>query len=76
VDYNKVIAENLRAYRKKLELTQEALAGKVDLHSNYIARVERCDERLSLDGLIRIAKALKIPPHLLLVPESYREDPK
>ncbi len=74
VDFHAVIANNIRAYRKKLGFTQESLAAKVGLHSNYIARVERSDERLSLDGLLRIAKALKIPPHLLLIPESYRQE--
>jgi transcriptional regulator with XRE-family HTH domain len=74
VDFHKVIAQNIRVYRKKNGFTQEALAGKVSMHSNYIARVERSEERLSLEGLIKIAKALKIPPHMLLIPQSYKEE--
>lgn len=74
MDHHKLIAANVRGYRKKRGLTQEGLAGKVSLHSNYVARVERSEEKLSLDGLLKIAKALKIEPHLLLIPESYKTE--
>jgi transcriptional regulator with XRE-family HTH domain len=74
VDYHKLIAANIRGFRKKRGLTQEALAGEVSMHSNYIARVERSEEKLSLDGLLKIARAFKIEPHLLLIPESYKSE--
>jgi len=60
VTIHEIIAKNIRSYRKKRNLTQEALAGKVSFHANYIARVERCEEKLSLDGMAKIAKALKV----------------
>lgn len=74
VDYHKVIARNIRGYRNKLGFTQESLAAKVSMHSNYIARVERSEEKLSLEGLLKIAKVFKIDPHLLLLPESFMDN--
>jgi transcriptional regulator with XRE-family HTH domain len=66
VTIHHVIGSNIRRYRKKLGLTQEALAAKVYFTSNYIACVERAEEKVSIDGLAKIAKALKITPDLLL----------
>lgn len=40
-------------------LSQEKLAEKADLHPNYVGRVERGEEQVSLTALLRIAKALK-----------------
>ncbi len=67
---HELLGRNIRAERKKLGLTQEALAAKARFSSNYIACVERAEEKLTLDGLVRIAKVLKLEPYILLVPES------
>jgi transcriptional regulator with XRE-family HTH domain len=40
--------------------TQEHLAEKADLHPNYLGRVERGEEHISLAALRRIAKALGV----------------
>jgi transcriptional regulator with XRE-family HTH domain len=40
--------------------TIEALSEKADLHPNYLGRVERGEEYISLSALIRIAKALRV----------------
>jgi transcriptional regulator with XRE-family HTH domain len=74
VDLQHVIAKNLRGYRLKKGLTQEALAGKVKIGANHLARIERAEEGLTLERWSTICKALKIPPHLLLVPESYKNE--
>jgi len=41
-------------------LSQERLSEKADLHPNYIGRVERGEEHVSLIALRRIAKALDV----------------
>jgi transcriptional regulator with XRE-family HTH domain len=76
VDLRTVIAKNIRGYRLKTGLTQEALAGKVKLGANHLARIERAEEGLTLKRWDAICKVLKIQPHLLLIPESYREKSK
>ena len=42
----------------RLEFTQELLAEKAELHPNYLGRVERGEEHISLAALRRVAKAL------------------
>ena len=56
----KLIGEAVRIYRKRAGLTQERLAEKADLHPNYMGRVERGEEHVSLAALRRIAHALKV----------------
>ena len=70
----RIVAQNLRHYRKKANLTQEGLGWKTKLHPNYLGRVERGEDTISIDNLEKVAKALKIAPHLLLIPESYKSE--
>jgi transcriptional regulator with XRE-family HTH domain len=56
------------------ELTQEKLAQKCGMHDNYISKVELGKVNVGIDNISRIAKALKIPPHLLLIPDSYKSE--
>lgn len=74
MDLKIIIANNLKGYRLKMGLTQEALAGKVKIGANHLARIERAEEGLTLERWDALCKALEIPPHLLLIPESYKKD--
>ena len=58
--YRTVLGENIRTYRRNAGLSQEKLAEKSDLHHNYIGDIERGEENVSVDALMRIATALKI----------------
>jgi XRE family transcriptional regulator, regulator of sulfur utilization len=58
-DYRVALGGAIRARRKRARLTQERLAEKADLHPNYLGRVERGEEHVSLIALRRIAKMLK-----------------
>jgi transcriptional regulator with XRE-family HTH domain len=59
--HRRLLGENIRAHRKRLRLSQEKLAERADLHPVYIGDIERGEENVSLDSLVRIAKALKMP---------------
>ena len=51
--------DNVRSRREAQELSQEQLAERADLDRTYISGVERGVRNLSLNSVVRIAKALK-----------------
>ncbi len=55
-----ILAANMRKRRAELHISQEKLAELADLHRTYISSVERCHRNIGIDGLERIAKALKL----------------
>lgn len=69
---DKIVSENIRGYRKKAGLTQEALAIKSGISPNYLACLERNEAGIALARLEKIAKTLKIEPNLLLIKDSYK----
>jgi DNA-binding XRE family transcriptional regulator len=58
--YRKILGENIRTHRRNAGWSQEKLAEKSDLHHNYIGDIERGEENVSVDALMRIATALKV----------------
>jgi transcriptional regulator with XRE-family HTH domain len=60
-DYRVILGAAIREKRKHAGLSQEKLAEMADLHPNYMSRVERGEEQVSLAALRRIARALKVP---------------
>jgi len=58
--YRRIVGQKVRAYRKEAGLSQEALAEKASLSYKYLGEVERGYVNVSLDSLMRIAKALKL----------------
>ena len=58
--YRRVLGEAIRTYRKQAGFSQEKLAEKADLHPVYISTVERGAKTISVDALMRIAKALNV----------------
>ena len=49
-----------KEYRRKLKLTQEALADKADLNTRTIQRIENEEEIPSLETLSKLVNALEI----------------
>lgn len=56
----KAIAARLRKTRQDKGLTQEDVATKAGLSTNYYARIERAEVTPSVDTLEKLVKALKI----------------
>jgi transcriptional regulator with XRE-family HTH domain len=58
-EHRKKLGQALRRHRERAGLTQEALAEKAELTAKYLGEVERGLVNISLDSLVRLAKALK-----------------
>lgn len=58
--HRKILGENIRTHRRNMGWSQEKLAENSDLHRNYIGDIERGEENVSVDTLMRIATALKV----------------
>jgi transcriptional regulator with XRE-family HTH domain len=66
MDAREQFAANLRAERKRLKLSQEALGYCCDLNMSEISRLERSQRDPRLATIVKLAKALGIPPARLL----------
>lgn len=65
-DIKYIIADNVKIYRKKQNLTQAELAELADLSLDSIKRIEGGKTTLSLDNFMRIANALDVPLSFLV----------
>lgn len=72
VDYAKILAGNVKARRKELDLSQEKLALDTDIDRTYISGIERALRNPSLTLIIRLAERLKTTPAALLSPPKGR----
>jgi transcriptional regulator with XRE-family HTH domain len=61
-DLRKVLASNMKRYRKARGLSQAKLAEIIDISENYIAMIESARRFPSLSMLERIARALQVDP--------------
>ena len=61
----KGFGQNLKDIRATKNLSQEKLAHIADLDRTYISGVERGVRNISLINIIRLAKALEVPPSKL-----------
>jgi transcriptional regulator with XRE-family HTH domain len=62
-----ILAHNVRRLRKKLEVSQEELAHRAKVHRTYMGSIERSEQNISIDNIEKIARALDVAPHELLV---------
>lgn len=70
-DLQRVAGVNIRAYRKKLDVSQEELADTLGVHRTYMGGVERGERNLTLRSLERLAERMGVDPvDLLRLPKS------
>jgi transcriptional regulator with XRE-family HTH domain len=56
----KKVGERIRQLRKAMNLTQEELAERSGLHTNYVGQVERGEKNLTLETLEKIVLGLDV----------------
>jgi transcriptional regulator with XRE-family HTH domain len=61
-----VIGVKIRERRRRMKLTQEALAERLSLTANYVAHLERGSRGSSLGTLLTLARVFRCTPRNLL----------
>lgn len=65
-DIRYIIADNVRLYRKRENLTQAELAERADLSLDSIKRIESGKRTMSLENFLRISDVLNVSLPFLL----------
>lgn len=60
MDVTQVFSANIKRFRQKQDLSQEALADLAGLHRTYIGAVERGERNITLINANKIAEALSV----------------
>jgi transcriptional regulator with XRE-family HTH domain len=69
-----ILADNIRAYRKREHISQEELADVCDLHRTYVGSVERGERNVTLSTLEIFAVALGVSVPELLTKKATKND--
>ena len=68
VEFDKyAVGRVVRRLRKEKGLSQEVLSGLAALARSHLAMIESGDKQANFETLWRIANALSVPPHVLVL---------
>ena len=70
----RAVAAEIKALRGRLDISQEELAHRADVHRSFIARLEVAETQPSLAVLFRLAEALEMDPAKVVRAVSQRVD--
>lgn len=70
----RILADNIRAYRRTKQISQEELAGMCNLHRTYVGSVERGERNVTLRTLETLAAALGVSVPELLTKRAFEDD--
>lgn len=62
-----LIGKVIQKCRKERHITQEVLSGLADLDRTHYSKIERGLRSPTIDTLFKIASALDMPPHQLMI---------
>ena len=57
--YRRKLGDAIRYRRKARKLSQEKLAEHAEVHRNYIGLIERGEQNITIESLVKVTKALK-----------------
>ena len=61
-----MLGRTIRKLRNKLGISQEELAYRACIYRTYMGDVERGERNIAVLNIIKVAKALKVKPSVLL----------
>ena len=65
-----ILSSNIKRCRTKNNLSQMALAEKLEISTNFVCDIERCKSWVSPNTLVKLASALEIEPYELLMADA------
>jgi len=69
-----ILSNNIKRCRIRDNLSQIALAEKLDISTNFLSDIERCKAWISPETLVKLATALNIEPYELFKADSLLTD--
>jgi len=69
-----ILSNNIKRCRQRDNLSQMALADKLDISTNFLSDIERCKAWVSPETLVRLAAALNIEPYELFKSDALLSD--
>ena len=63
----KILGENIKRLRQESGLSQEELAHRSGIHVTYLSGIENAHRNPAVGKIAKIALALKVEPHILLM---------
>ena len=69
-----ILGNNIKRCRLKYNLSQLALAEKVDISTNFLSDIERSKAWISPNTLVKLASVLNIEPYELFKVDSFLSD--
>ncbi|MBD3329392.1 helix-turn-helix domain-containing protein [Candidatus Dojkabacteria bacterium] len=75
IELRRILAHNVRTFRRQKQLSQEELADLCGLHRTYVGSIERAERNATLSTLDTLATALNVSvPDLLIKKDIYRDE--
>lgn len=74
-DIKQRFGKAVRRRRRELDLSQEELAERAELHRTYVSDIERGDRNPSLENVEKLAKALNLKVSELFTRYGVEEEP-
>lgn len=62
MDYDRLVAANIRRYRNLAKMTQEQVAREAGISPQHLSKVERCVCSPTINTIVRIANCVGIHP--------------
>ncbi len=61
-----ILGGNVRALRERMGISQEELSFRAKVHRTYVGSIERGERNVSLQNIVKLARALAVRPERLL----------